>query len=975
MKTFYRTLTFTLLAVFLFHTDCILALSGDKFISHTPEPGSFAIVENSTPVNIYVDENDYRGLLKTVDSLQTDIKKITGVEPAIVHSTDTLGAEAVFIGTIGRNRVIDELILNKKLDVSGISGKWESYTIQTVTEPVPGVTRGLVIAGSDKRGSIYGCYELSEQSGVSPWYWWADVPVPENKAIYFKNRKIINGPPKVKYRGIFLNDEEPALGRWAVEKYGGFTHEFYEKVFELILRLKGNYLWPAMWWASFNSDDPLNPELADEYGIVMGTTHHEPMMRAHAEWKQSKGGAWNYETNEETLKKFWADGIKRMGDYESIVTLAMRGDGDEAMSRETNIKLLEKIVKDQRDILGSATGKEVTEIPQLWALYKEVQDYYDKGMVVPEDVTLLLCDDNWGNVRRLPLPGTPPRKGGYGMYYHFDFVGGPRNYKWINTVSIPRVWEQMNLSYRHGVDRIWIVNVGDLKPMELPISFFMDYAWNPDEWPAERLPEYTRIWAEQQFGKEHSAEIATILDEYTKFNSRRKPEMIGPDTYSLVNYREADRIIDEYKKLAERAQKLEAKILPEYKDSYFELVLHPVLAGAILNELHITTAKNRLYAAQGRAAANALAEKVEKLFRKDGELSYKYNRVIAGGKWNHMMDQTHISYTGWQQPEKDEIPEVEQIDLPESPEMGVAVEGMENWWPGNEETAASLPEFDNYNRQTYYIEVFNRGLVPFEFRAEAGASWINATPQEGTVDEQQTIKVSIDWKKTPKGTHDNSIEITGPYGNSVNIELKVKNHAKPETEDINGFIEGNGYISVEAEHFTNAVNSDDIKWATIQGLSRTLSGIITEPVTKSVEKPGNDTPVLEYRMFFHTKGEIEVHTYLSPTRNIYNSDGLHYAVSFDDETPGIVNIHENDRAPDWYYPPVWSEAVGKNIKEIISKHYISEPGWHILKYRMVDPAIVLQKIVVNTGGLKPSYLGPPESFYRITEQKKPLQAQ
>jgi hypothetical protein len=825
------------------------------------------------------------------------------------------------------------------------------------------VKKGLVIAGSDKRGSIYGCYDLSEQIGVSPWYWWADVPAKKKEALYVKNQKIVNGPPKVKYRGIFLNDEEPALGRWAVEKYGGFTHEFYEKVFELILRLKGNYLWPAMWWASFNSDDPLNPQLADEYGIVMGTTHHEPMMRAHAEWKQGQGGEWNYETNEENLKKFWTEGIKRMGDYESIVTLAMRGDGDMAMSRDTNIKLLEKIVKDQRDILGKATGKDITAIPQVWALYKEVQDYYDKGMVVPDDVTLLLCDDNWGNVRRLPKPDAPPRAGGYGMYYHFDFVGGPRNYKWVNTVSIPRVWEQMNLSYRHGVDRIWIVNVGDLKPMELPISFFMDYAWNPDKWPAERLPEYIRLWAEQQFGAEHAREIALILTEYTKYNNRRKPEMLGPDIYSLAHYREAENIINNYNLLAQKAEKTESIIPPEYKDSYYELVLHPVLACANLNELYVTVAKNRLYASQGRTATNDLADKAERLFRRDDKISHYYNKVLSGGKWNHMMDQTHISYTYWQQPEKDVMPEIITIDYHETSDMGVTVEGSANWWP-EDETKARLPEFDNFNRQTYYIELFNRGLVPFEYSIRSGKSWIKIRPDRGTIEKEKRVDISIDWSKVPAGVHNETITVTGPYGNQVDVELLVKNHSSPSPDSVNGFIEGNGYVSIEAEHFTEAINKDDIRWLKIPDLGRTLSGMITVPVTTAALAPEESIPRLEYKIYFFNKGDVEVHTYVSPTQNIYNTDGLLYGIAIDDEKPQVINIHKDDIAPDWEYPPVWSKAVGDNIKILVSRHHIAEPGWHVLKYRMVDPAVVLQKLVVNTGGLKSSYLGPPESFHK-----------
>lgn len=963
MKSFqFKLLIFLLLAGFTFHNSAVMALSNQNYVLSKQEPGCFALIENNKPIDVFVDNNDFKGLMRAATDLKDDIKSVTGVEPNIVNDPVVLKSRAVFIGTIGKNLVIDDLIQKKKLDVSKIAGKWESFSIQVISDPVPNVKTGLVIVGSDKRGSIYGCYDLSEQIGVSPWYWWADVPIKKKEALYIKNQKIVCGPPKVKYRGIFLNDEEPALGRWAVEKYGGFTHEFYEKLFELILRLKGNYLWPAMWWASFNSDDPLNPQLADEYGIVMGTTHHEPMMRAHAEWNQNRDGAWNYETNEDKLKKFWTEGIKRMGSYESIVTLAMRGDGDMAMSKETNIKLLEKIVMDQRDILKNVTKKDITTILQVWALYKEVQDYYDKGMVVPDDVTLLLCDDNWGNVRRLPKLGNPVRSGGYGMYYHFDFVGGPRNYKWVNTVSIPRVWEQMNLSYRHGVDRIWIVNVGDIKPMEFPISFFMDYAWNPDKWPAERLTEYTQLWAEQQFGPDYAEGIASILTEYTRYNSRRKPEMLGPDVYSLTNYREAENIVNDYKGLARKAEKLGLIMPPEYKDSFYQLVLHPVTACANLNELHVTVAKNRLYNDQGRASTNDLAEKVVKLFKQDQEISHYYNKVLSGGKWNHMMDQTHISYTYWQQPEKDVMPDVTTIDLSESPDMGVSIEGSTNWWPQSE-SKPCLPEFDNFNKQTSYIELFNRGRAPFKYNIRSTKPWIKINPKKGTIEKEERINISINWVKVPEGLHNETITVSGPKGNQVDVELTIKNHYSPSVKNINGFIEANGYISIEAEHCTKATNKDDIKWLKIPDLGRTMSGMTTMPVTASPQNPVQNSPHLEYRIYFFTKGDVKVHTYLSPSQNIYNTDGLHYGISIDDEKPQIINMHKDDTVPDWKYPPVWSKAVGDNIKIMESSHHIAKPGWHVLKYWMVDPAVVLQKLVVDTGGLKPSYLGPPESFH------------
>jgi len=501
----------------------------------TPQTGSFALIVNGKPAPLVYSSNEYTGVGKVMNFLKADLKMVAGLEPRLSIDQLPAASQIVISGTIGHSKLIDQLISEKKIDLNELSGKWEQFIIQVVEKPFPGVEKALVIAGSDKRGTMYGILELSKQIGVSPWYWWADVPVEKQANIYVKADRFTLGEPAVKYRGIFLNDEEPALGRWAVEKFGGFNHQFHEKLFELMLRMKANYLWPAMWWASFNTDDPINPVLADEMGIVMSTTHHEPMMRAHADWKKKGGAPWNYETNRDTLQKFWREGIARMGKRESIVSMGMRGDGDMAMTAETNIALLERIVADQRKIIEDVTHKPASETPQLWALYKEVQDYYDKGMRVPDDVTLLLCDDNWGNIRKLPKPTEAKRAGGYGIYYHFDYVGDPRNYKWLNTCPIQRTWEQMNLAYRHGVDRIWVVNVGDLKPMEFPIEFFLDFAWNPDQLPANKLFEYTTQWAAQQFGSNYDKTIATMLNEYTRFNSRRKPELLEPNTYHLTN--------------------------------------------------------------------------------------------------------------------------------------------------------------------------------------------------------------------------------------------------------------------------------------------------------------------------------------------------------------------------------------------------------------------------------------------------------
>lgn len=923
-----------------------------SYVVHQKIPGAFTLSIAARSAPIHASSLDFPGVIRAAKDLQADVGRATSASPLL--SIDSLPAseEIVLVGTLGRSPLIDRLAAEKILDVKGLQGHWETYVIQVIEKPLPGVDRALVIAGSDKRGTIYGIYDLSSQIGVSPWYWWADVPVRRQSALFVIPGRHTDGEPAVRYRGIFINDEAPALAGWAREKFGGFDHVFYEKVFELILRLKGNYLWPAMWGNAFYADDPMNPVLADDYGVVIGTSHHEPMMRAHAEWGRGPG-TWNYSTNREALEKFWSDGIRRMGSNESIVTVGMRGDGDEPMANEANIDLLERIVARQRAIITEVTGRRPESVPQVWALYKEVQEYYDKGMRVPDDVTLLLCDDNWGNIRRLPQAGDKPRGGGYGIYYHYDYVGGPRNYKWLNTNQISRVWEQMHLAYGYGVNRIWIVNVGDIKPMELPIDFFLDYAWNPDRWTADRLPEFTRRWAEKQFGPSHAREIADILTAYTTYNSRRKPELLSPETYSLVNFREAERVVDDYRKLAERAERINSTLPPEFRDAYYQLVLHPVLACSNLNDLYATVGRNRLYAAQGRAATHELAERSRELFRQDMAISRHYNDTLAGGKWHHMMDQTHIGYTYWQQPDSNSMPTVREIELPDEAEMGVALEGSVSWWPADT-GAALLPGFNPFDQRRHWIEIFNRGKTPFRYAVSAGNPCVQITEPEGTIRTEKRLWVSIDWSKAPAGTDRIPIRITGPR--TVHVTVYVVVHIPPAGVRLQGFAEGNAYISMEAEHYTRAVNALPVHWQRLPDLGRTLSGMTPMPVTADPQTPGKGSPHLEYRLHLFHGGEVTVRAYLSPTLNFHSTQGLRYAVSFDDEPPQVINMHAHGTIHDW------EESVSNNITIGVSNHRLSKSGRHMLKFWMVDPGVVLQKLAVETGEVKPSYLGPPESI-------------
>ncbi len=458
----------------------VWALGEKQYVSATPVQGGFVLYTSEKAAPLVVSDADWPGVMRAVGDLSADVGRVTGhAAPVTKNISAAKGEDVVLIGTIGKSPLIDALVKAKKLDVSGIAGKWESAVTTIVERPMPGVKRALVIAGADKRGTIYGIYDLSEHIGVSPWYWWADVPVPHKDALYVMPGRVVQPVPAVKYRGIFFNDEAPCLSGWTKEKLGGMNHEFYTKVFELLLRLKANFLWPAMWNNAFAMDDPENPKLADEYGIVMGTSHEEPMMRGEKEWTRGNYGAngsWDYTTNQKQIDEFWRKGMERDKNYEQVVTLGMRGENDTPMSADANTQLLEKIVANQREILKQTVNPDVTKVPQVWALYKEVQGYYEKGMRVPDDVTLLWSDDNWGDLRRLPTAEERKRPGGAGIYYHFDYVGGPRSYKWLNTNPIPKVQEQMNLALEYGADRLWVVNVGDGKPMEFPIEFFLSYA-------------------------------------------------------------------------------------------------------------------------------------------------------------------------------------------------------------------------------------------------------------------------------------------------------------------------------------------------------------------------------------------------------------------------------------------------------------------------------------------------------------------
>lgn len=612
------------------------------------------LINGNDKVEIYMDANDCRGVSYAANALVKDISKVSGSQATITSNRKA----TILVGTIGHSAAIDQLVKQKRINGNLLKGKREKFIITVVDNQ-------LIIAGSDRRGTIYGIYELSQQMGVSPWYDWADVPVEHHDSIFVNRGTYTDGEPAVRYRGIFLNDEAPCLTSWVKNTYGtGYgDHRFYQRVFELVLRLRGNMMWPAMWGWAFYADDAENEKTADEMGVVMSTSHHEPMARNHQEYARNRKGwgPWNYQKNKANLQKFFREGIERMKGTEQIVTIGMRGDGDEAMSAEADTKLMSQIINDQRKIIADVTGKKASETPQVWALYKEVLDYYDKGMKVPDDVTLLLCDDNWGNVRRVPNAKERKHKGGWGLYYHVDYVGAPRNSKMLNVTPVQNPWEQLTLAYENGIDRLWILNVGDLKPMEYPISQFMDMAWNPRKYDVNNITRHTRDWCAQQFGESQADEAARILNLICKYNGRCTPEMLDKNTYSLENG-EWQEVVNQYLQLEADALRQYNSLPAAYHDAYRQIILFPIELMSNLHQMYFAQAQNHALYKQNNPKANIWADECERLFKRDSLICDIYNHKMSGGKWNGMMTQKHIGYKSWNDAfEKDTCPELFRV--------------------------------------------------------------------------------------------------------------------------------------------------------------------------------------------------------------------------------------------------------------------------------------------------------------------------
>ena len=960
--------------------------------------GSFTVAAKDSAVDLYVDEKgkDYEGLSLVAKSVAEDIALVSksSAKAKVVSRADQLKEYAVIAGSIGNNDVIDALIAAGKLDVSSIQDKRETYRIQVIEAPMAGVKKAIVIAGSDKRGTIYGLYSLSEKMGVSPWVYWGDATPDQMDPIYLdeSSLSVTSKEPSVKYRGIFLNDEAPSLTSWTKKKFGGYNEKFYEKVYELILRCKGNYLWPAMWSNTFSEDGKsskiANAELADKYGIVMGTSHHEPLCRAGVEW-QSKyrqygsSNAWDFNTNEEAITKFWKDGVTRNKPFENVYTLGMRGESDSALSgtTEENIALLKKVITTQKSILKE-NGLEST--PQVLTVYKEVEDFWHgtnkaeglKKWSELDDVTIMLCDDNFGNMRTLPTAEDKDRKGGWGMYYHFDYHGGPTSYEWVNTVQLDKVWEQMTMAYEHGIDDIWIVNVGDLKPMEMNISYFLDMAYDYDTWGEKgkgKTTEYRENWVKQQFGNSLNEEqikgVERLLDDYTWLNGSGKPESISSATYNAVNYNEGREMLSRIEDMMDRAERYKEIIPDHLQAAYFELVYFPTVASANVARMQIYSGLNKYFAEQDSTAANLYAVKLQEAIQLDKELQSTYNKNMpgVGNKWEGMMSSPHVGFvtwnsTGWT------YPKPVWVKAQEGSRMFVTVQNQKDGCKAGEEI--SFDDFTNVNRESYTVTVSNMGGTAFDYSLSTTADWIQVSKKTGRVKLQDAFEVSVDWSKV---TADASGKLTIQKGDetiTLNVNAKVEDTSSLKE---NTFIYANGYASILPGHYAaEGKGKNGTAIAVFDGYGKTGQSVKILPTNAKAPEAIEDAAYTEYLVSVAKAGNYKLTVYTGPSNNLDRDNiSITYGVSVNGGKTETKNTVDPSSFLAGEYSGSWANDVKENGRKQESDITL-KAGVNTIRIYAPDPAFLLQKLVVSENSVKAANAGPAESYYagkEVSEKK------
>lgn len=935
-----------------------------------------------TAVPFVLDKEAFEGVKRVAETVCDDIKLVSGKRPKVVFADTADQKNCVVVGTVGQSRILDEYEKRGLLDLSEVRGKREVFRIAMLGS---GEDCVLVIAGSDKRGTIYGMFELSEHIGVSPWVYFADVTPRKDKDPVVRESLLgTSKEPSVKYRGFFINDEWPSFGNWTVEKFGDFNAKMYEKVFELILRLKGNYLWPAMWSASFPLDGPGlgNAELADLYGVVMGTSHHEPCLRASEEWDKVKGPNskygqdWNYYINKKGLLNYWEDGLKRSGKFENIITIGMRGERDSSMlgpdaTLGENIDLLKDIIAKQRGLIKKHVNKDLSKVPQMIALYKEVEAYYYGDATTPglqdwdglDGVTLMLCEDNFGNMRTLPTDRNRNHDGGFGMYYHFDYHGGPVSYEWINSTPLMKVCEQMSLAYDYGVRDIWIVNVGDLKPQELPLTYFMKLAYDFDsygmhsEHPVER---FLSSFVVNQFGpyfeEKDLKAISILLMEYTKRNGIRRPEVLTANVYHPAHFEEQTQVITKSIEMRELAESLRKKCPKACEAAFFELVYFPVAATMNLNLMQGFSCLSHFYAERGMMLANRCADLVEFTIAKDTLLTEEYHSV-ADGKWNHMMSSAHIGFRSWND-EGWRYPTTQRVFGVPGSRIGLRMFGEDRIAIGgrvNVKVAACGKELIGF--------LYSGGTKPAQVRFEATGDCSLGEKLPETVGDSETFGFLVaagragEAGKVIVHTDNQRIEICVERVEPMVTKLTEVNGVATET--VLGYGE---YVAYEVDEFLTSSPCDGVEYKVLEHYGRTKDSAKPVPTTRSFtvkEAVSHKTAELSYKVKAAKAGEYAVEVYVSPTNPLYPGDEQRLALSVNGKKAEVFSTLPEGFLAGNCWNAQWNDNVLDNIR-ICKRTVKLAKGENVVTLGAVDAGVLVQKLVLHPVevAIPKSYLGP-----------------
>ncbi|MGL6313400.1 glycosyl hydrolase 115 family protein [Vibrio sp. WXL103] len=998
--------------------------------SQEPESNEFWLATGDTLAEIYVSQDEDAKIVRAANDLAMDIERVTGRKPNIINAIDKSSNNVIIIGKLESPEIVNLKSQGAIDEIDGAEDLVESFLLKTITLTQQDDKNALVVAGSDAMGTIFGIYDISERIGVSPLYWWGDVVPEQQQEIAFKDLVVAPQAPSVRFRGIFINDEG-AMTQWSgntsIDKlHGNPSPEVYERVFELLLRMKANTLWPAMHGISnyfFEAKDDhgiaINPHLATEYGIYIGASHCENMGRNNlSEWwgwaaankdKYDAEGLpiWDYSVNPLAIEAYWMERLVEAKDFNMIYTLGMRGVHDSPFKHENLINptladksaLLQKIIDRQREMIAEVFGAE-DAVPQIFVPYEEVGELYNgestngeetsQGVDIPQDVIIVMTEDNFGYVRQTPRPHEQERVAGNGLYYHLAYQGYPTQYNWLYTTPLPLVQKELLKSYASNTNALWMINVGDIKPAELGIQFIMKMAYDINAYPVNATKTFLEDAAKQHLNieGEQASEFADIITEFHQLAWPKKPEAMTPhwvwhwendDMYqhydTFVFGDEAQRQIENMRELESRAKAIYDDLDQASQAPFWHFAYYPIRSTRLMMEKTTYYRKNYQYAEQGRyASVNAykeLSEQAEAAIQRD--LTF-YNKEFMDGKWDGIMD-PYADYNS-----KRNIFNVAVMPntlIYAEKFIEDAVEGIgsvsEGQVTGDEQVTLNFSSFEDNKR---FIDVFNLGLEPMAWQIETDTDWISVSQSSGEVDIEQRLWVTIDWDLVDAGTYQGSIKVTGAHGHEKSYPVKAEKYAIELEPD--SYVESNGLVAIEAERYSDsAAGKDDSRWLEHKHFGYTGSSMVVKADAKVTDNHISDSARLDYKVLFTSKGTFYGELYRIPTLNegkemtadimigvngeqLQTLSGVRQKGQKRNETLG------SGEKVSW----TWYRNVLAQMEKIPFEITIDEPGYHTISLYQVDAGIGIDRIVLATQDVSKyeqtrSLVGAPESYNNI----------